>query len=217
MNMISNFNLKLQMAVAGVAVALVSAGCGMMAPRADKYPQPQAGTTWTSMLRDTGSYGSGSSQPTGKFLPNRNWQGREVHAFEFAGLTTLMTQGNANFIVQLRGDAPVITWDPPVGWQWPLEVGKTWTRNTTMTLHAAKQTTPIEYTNTVEAYEEVTVPAGTFKTFRVRTVNSVGDENVQWFSQEAGIHIKQSLRRTVKHPAGAGTRDVEVVSYTPAR
>jgi hypothetical protein len=211
------FGLKLQLASAFIAVALVAAGCGLMAPRADKYPQPRTGTTWTNMNRDTGSYGSGTSQISGRFVANRTWQGSEVHAFEFGGITTLMTQGNANFIVQLKGDAPVVTWDPPAGWVWPLEVGKTWTRKSRVTLHAAKRTIETEYTGTVEAHEEITVPAGTFKTFRIKTVNSSGDENVFWFSPEAGIHMKQSLRRTAKHPQGPGTREIEVVSYTPAR
>jgi len=210
----SSLNKRLQLAAAVLAASVLAAGCGMMAPRAEKYPQPLAGTTWTTMYRDTGSYGSGSSQLTGRHLPNRMWQGREVHAFEFAGMTTLMTQGNANYIVQLRGDTPVFTWDPPAGWEWPLEVGKTWTKKTRLTLHTAKRASDFEYTNMVEAYEEVTVPAGTFKTFRVRAVTSLGDENVMWFSQDAGIFIKQSLRRNARHPAGAGTREAELVSYT---
>jgi hypothetical protein len=211
--MYSRFRLKWRFIVAGLSVVLVSAGCGMMAPRAEKYPQAQAGTTWTQTSRNTGSYGSVDLKNSGRFLPNRIWQGREVHAFEFMGITTLMTQGNANFIIQLKGDAPVLSWEPPVGWQWPLEIGKTWTRKTKFTLHAAKRTIEYEYTNTVEAYEEITVPAGTFKTFRVKTTNNTGDENVQWFSPELGIHVKQSLRRTSAHREGPGTREIEVVSY----
>ena len=108
MNGRSGLQWRLVMALA--ALSLLGAGCGLMAPRADKYPQPRAGTTWTNMNRDTGSYGSGSSQISGRFVANRTWQGSEVHAFEFGGITTLMTQGNANFIVQLTpyGVIPVV-------------------------------------------------------------------------------------------------------------
>jgi hypothetical protein len=184
-----------------------------MAPKSERYPPPQAGTTWTTMVRDSGSYGSGSAQLTGRFLPDRMWQGKEVHAFEFGGLTTLMTQGNANFIVQLRGDTTVLTWDPPAGWMWPLEVGKTWTRKGTLTIHAAKRAVGYEYTQTVEAYEEVTVPAGTYMTFKVKTSNTLGDENVQWWNPDLGLFVKSKLTRTSKSAQGPGTRETELVSY----
>ena len=39
------FNLKLKMASAGLAVALVSGGCAMMAPKAERYVAPPLGST----------------------------------------------------------------------------------------------------------------------------------------------------------------------------
>ena len=205
------FNFNAAAKVFGVAFILVSASCST--PRLDNYPPTKVGAAWTAATRDTGSFGSGTSQLNGKFLPNRTWQGREVHAFEAGGFTTLMSTGKANFIVTLKGDAPVTSWNPPIGWQWPLEVGKSWTARTKQTNHAAKTAIDLEYTQTVEAYEQITVPAGTYQTFRVRTVNSLGDENVQWWSPDTGIFMKQSLRRSAKHPAGAGTRELEVTSF----
>jgi hypothetical protein len=210
----SRFGTKTTGFLAAALVAFATAGCGLMAPKAERYPPPQAGTTWATMVRDSGSYGSGSSQTAGRFLPDRNWQGREVHAFEFGGLTTLFTHGDANFIVQLKGDIPTLTWDPPAGWQWPLEVGKTWTRKTTLTIHAAKRSVAYEYTQTVEAHEDVTVPAGTYKTFRVKTTSTLGDDNVQWWSPDLGIFVKSRLTRTGKSAQGPGTRETELVSYT---
>lgn len=208
--MLSQLGIKARVGFAGVALAMAVAGC---AHRLESYPAPVAGTNWTASAQDTGSYGSGTSQIAGKFLPDRMWQGNRVHAFEVAGFTTLMTPGIARFIVQMKGDAPVLSWEPPFGWNWPLEVGKTWTSRTKQTNHAAKASIDIEYTQTVEAYEEVTVRAGTYKTFRVRTVTSIGDENVQWWSPDTGIFMKQTLKRSAKHPAGAGTRQYELVSF----
>lgn len=208
--------LQWRLVVALAAVTLLGTGCGLMSPKAERYPTPQAGATWTTMVRNSGSYGSGSTQMTGRFLPDRMWQGKEVHAFEFGGLTTLFTQGDANFIVQFRGDTPTLTWNPPAGWQWPLEVGKTWTRKSTLTVHAAKRSFDYEYTQTVEAHEEVTVPAGTYKTFRVKTTSTLGDDNVQWWSPDLGIFVKTKLTRTAKSAQGPGTRETELVSFTRA-
>lgn len=205
---------KKNASAAGVFAALVlAAGCGLMAPKAERYPPPVAGTTWTTMVRDTGSYGSGSTQLTGRFLPDRMWEGKAVHAFEFGGLTTLMSQGEANFIVQLKGETPTLTWNPPAGWMWPLEVGKTWTRKSTLTIHAAKRSVGYEYTQAVEAHEEITVPAGTYKTFRVKTTSTLGDDNVQWWSPDLGLFVKSKLTRTGKSAQGPGTRETELVSY----
>jgi hypothetical protein len=47
----------------------------------------------------------------------------------------------------------------------------------------------------------------------VSTVNTLGDDNVSWYSPELGIFVKQMNRRTDKHPQGAGTQNVELVSY----
>jgi len=213
----SGFGLKFQWPAAFTAVALVAAGCGLMAPKAEQYVAPADGTTWVQMRRDTGSYGSGSSQVQFTFLGRRVWQGREMFAFESEGVTTVMLPGIASFAAMLKGGNPMISWDPPVGWEWPLEVGKSWTKKTVLTIHAAKRSTPYEYTQTVEAHEEVTVPAGTLKAFRIKTVDTLGNENLQWFSPELSVFAKQSLRRTAKHAQGAGTREVELVSHNRAR
>jgi len=215
--MLDGISLKLQLAAVGVAAALASAGCGMMAPKAEQYVTPPDGTTWVQMRRDTGSYGSGSSQVQFTFLGRRTWQGREMSAFESEGVTTMMIPVVASFAAMLKGGNPMISWDPPAGWEWPLEVGKTWTKKSVVTIHAAKRSIPYEYTQTVEAHEEVTVPAGTLKVFRIKTVDTLGNENVQWFSSELSVFAKQSLRRTAKHAQGAGTREVELVSHTRAR
>jgi hypothetical protein len=82
-----------------------------------------------------------------------------------------------------------------------------------MTIHAANRTIPYVLTQTVEAYEDVMVPAGTFKAFKVSTVTSLGDENLVWFSPELGIFVKQSLKRTGQHAQGPGTREIQLLAY----
>lgn len=64
----------------------------------------------------------------------------------------------------------------------------------------------------VEAYEDVKLPAGTSKTFRVRTSDTLGNENVQWFAPELGLFVKTTMRRTDKHAQGVGTRDAELTA-----
>ena len=111
-------------------------------------------------------------------------------------------------------DKPIMSWDPPIMFDFPLEVGKTWTKNYRVTLHATKQTIPFDYSGKVEAYEDVIVPAGTFKAFKISTSDTLGNENVIWYSPDLGVWVKSLMKRTAKYPAGPGTRESQVVSQT---
>ncbi len=207
------YKLKLQMASAGLAVALVSGGCAMMAPKAERYVAPPLGSTWVQARRDSGSFGSGNVQVSSR-RGERMWQGQPVITFESPESAILAASDSGNWLGIVSGDKPLVTWEPGLGWDWPLEVGKTWTHNHRMTIHARNQTIPYQLTQKVEAYEDVTVPAGTFKAFKISTSSNLGDENVTWFSPELGIYVKQINTRTAKNAAGPGKREIEVVSHT---
>jgi hypothetical protein len=182
-----------------------------MEPKAERYVAPALGTTWQSMRSDSGSYGSGAAKTSSR-RGERLYRGEQVLTFEGSEANIFATP-TGSWIGFFNGDTPVMTWDPPLNWEWPLEVGKTWTREQRVTIHAAKRTIPYTITQKVEAYEDVTVPAGTFKAFKLSTVTSLGDENVVWFSPAHGVFVKQSLKRTAKHAQGPGTREIELLSY----
>ncbi len=203
-----------QLFAAGLLATLLSAGCATT-PTAERYVAPPQGSTWVYKRIDTGSYGSGTVQSASK-MGERIWQGQKLNAYESPEMT-LLAKPTGDWVAQVSGNMPLISWDPPVTWNWPLEVGKTGTRSFRVTFHAVKQSMSVEDRWTVEAYEDVTVPAGTFKTFRVKTTDSIGNDNVNWFSPDLGIFVKSSLKRTAKHPAGAGTREIELVSQTIRR
>jgi len=207
-------SMRLKAALAGVVATLLTSACALMEPKAERYVAPPVGTTWENMRRDTGSYGAGAVKVASR-RGERLWQGEKVLTFEGSEMT-ILARPTGNWIGFFKGDTPILTWDPALNWEWPLEVGKTWTREQRVTIHAMKRTVPYTLTQKVEAYEDVTVPAGTFKAFKVSTVTSLGDENVVWFSPAHGVFVKQSLRRTAKHGQGPGTREFEMVSYKRA-
>jgi hypothetical protein len=207
----SRFGFQRGLIAVGAALTLLGSGCGLMAPKAERYVAPPLGTSWVTSRNDTGSYGSGIGKVPGK-RGERMWQGAKMITFEAAdGTVVASSEGNWHGI--FKGDTPILTWDPPLQWSWPIEVGKSWTRAQRATIHASKRTMSYEITQRVESYEDVTVPAGTFKAFKVSTKTTLGDDNLAWFSPEHGIFIKQSLKRTATHAQGAGTREIELVSY----
>jgi hypothetical protein len=117
----------------------------------------------------------------------------------------------------VKGDTTLMTWEPSLGYDWPLAVGKSFARNYRFVNHVTKQTTEIKSTMTVQAIEEVTVPAGTFKAFKILYADSLGVESLNWFSPEAVGWVKIQAKRDTRHPAGPGTQDLEMLSYTIKR
>jgi len=211
----SNFSMKLQVANASIAIALLSGGCAM-APKA--IPEFAAtGSSWTVNYRATGSFGSVSDQRTAVVLPNRIWQGRAVRALEGKNFTTLSDPATGAWIAQVRGTSPIISWDPALGYEWPMTVGKTWKSKHRVMVHATNQTIDIESRWMVESYGDVTVPAGTFKAFKVTYSDNIGNEAVHWWSPQVQGNAKTRTVRTSKHRAGAGTIDTELVSYSPRK
>lgn len=198
------------------ALAL-AAGCAMFGPpTAERYVPPPVGTTWERSQVDTGSFGSGASKLVSR-RGESTWQGERVLTFEgTAGGLNVFAKQDGSWIGLFKGATPAITFDPPQNWQYPLEVGKSWTREQRVTFHPTNRTVAFGLTQKVEAYERVTVPAGTYNAFKVSSVSSLGEESQIWFSPELGIFVKQSQTRSAKHPQGAGTREVELVSYKPA-
>jgi hypothetical protein len=186
------------------------------APKAERYVTPSVGSTFTWANINTGSFGSGTTQSTSK-LAERMWEGKRVTAFVGSGGVLLCNADGTWPAILGADDKPILSYNPPIGYDWPLEVGKTWTKSYRVTIHPKNQTIPFDHTSKVEAYEDVTVPAGTFKVFKVSSSNTIGAENVQWFSPELGLFVKQIQKRSANSPFGPGTRNDELVSYTIAK
>jgi hypothetical protein len=197
----------------GASIALLSTSCAI-APSASGPVISAVGSSWTFERRDTGSFGGGTTVNTTRALGERSWQGRTVRATETPQGVRLADAQRGDWLALVKGDATLVTWEPSLGYDWPLTVGKSFERNFRVVNHATRQSTDIKSTMTVESYEDVTVPAGTFKAFKVRYVDSLGVEGVNWYSPDAGNWVKIQTRRNSKFPAGPGTQDLEMLSYT---
>lgn len=195
--------------------ACLLSGCAAP-PRAEsgRVDQP-VGSVLVRIQKNTGSYGNGEVTTTSTRMAPRMWKGQMVAVYANSpGPTLLQLPPNGTFVALVNGETPVVSWDPPTGWQWPLEVGKSWPARFNLTLHQTNQVVPVEAKVTVEAYEDVTMPGGTFKTFRVRSSDNLGNDDVNWFSPELGVFVKQKLTRTAANVNGPGTREVETIRQT---
>lgn len=195
-----------------VLAATALAGCADMQPRPNSLAP---GTTWVNAVRSTGSYGKENGElRTTRVAGERIWQGRKVFVYEntTTGISTFTDPDTGRWIATARGDQPLLSFEPPLGWDRPLEVGKTWSRKHKFTNHATKTSGEFVGNWKVEDYEDVTVRAGTFRAYKVVYSDNLGTESVVWWNPETDVWVKQSNRRSARHPAGPGTNDFELVS-----
>ena len=207
-------SVKFHLVIAGLGLALLLADCATT-PKGERYVVAPLGTTFTSSSTSTGSYGSGTTETITK-ITERMWEGKKVTAF-VSSSGVLLASSEGWMAILAPDDKPIFTWDPPIGPDFPLEVGKTWTKSYRVTAHAVKQTVPFDSAWKIDAYEDVTLPAGTFKAFKMSYSDTLGNEQIFWYMPELGFIGKRMDKRTAKYRTGPGTRDSEVISYTIAK
>ncbi len=198
---------------ASLLVALVAAGC---AGGQNRPNTATPGSTWMIATRNTGSYGNQNIETRTRVGGEKMWQGRPVFVYERPGNPQgdiVTERDTGRWIAFAKGDTPIVSFDPPFGFNFPLTVGETWTRKHRFTNHATKQSSDFVGNWKVESYDDVTVRAGTFKAYKVVYFDTAGTtENTSWWSPAVGVNVKSTSRRSAKHPAGPGTNDVELVS-----
>jgi hypothetical protein len=207
----SGIQKKLHLAAAGACAAALIGGCAMFSSAGERYVTPPVGTTYARDIRNTGSFGK-SYREESRFLGERSWDGRSYLAHERSTGMTSMIDAEGGWAGEFKGGAPVFTFSPSMGPGYPLKVGATASKDVQMTLHAQKRVVPFRCTWRVEALEDVTVPAGTFRAFRIAYEDTLGTSGTWWIDPSDAIFVKWSSRRSDKHPQGAGTSDAQLVA-----
>jgi hypothetical protein len=163
--------------------------------------------------KSTGSLGAGSATATWQALGEQDWGGRRVMGLTSGGGFYLYYDANRRIVAQVRDGKPVQTYDPYEAlYDWPLFVGKSWVSEFRIRDHSREQTVALKYDFRVEAAEEVTTPAGVFKTFRIRR-DGPDDRYIVWFSPEIAVEVKRSWERFSSHRLGPGTNEMELLSH----
>jgi hypothetical protein len=202
----------LQLGALAICAALV-AGCASAPPKAERYIAPPVGASWKVQTTSTGSYGNGTKVAQQLSMRDVVVEGKPYHRFDAGGGATLLTDSVGLFMVLGPDDRPLMRYDPPLGYQFPLEVGKTWTQDIALTVGGTTKT-PMKAQWKVEAYEDVTVPAGTFKAWRVVFTDNFGFKQTTWSLPETvGTYAKRVNERPATHPqGGAGTQVIELLT-----
>jgi hypothetical protein len=182
------------------------------APRADAPNPPAPGSTWVFRDRNSGSFGSETRERTVRALGEQAWQGRTYRAVADADVTSYFDLATGGVVVRARGSSPVESYDPPLAWQWPIFPGKSWMQSWRYTNHERGRTNDVNSWFKIERYEEVTVPAGTFKTFAI-SVDDGFFRATTWWSPDLGIPVRVRQERYGNHFLGTGTSETDLLSH----
>ena len=185
------------------------------APKADHVVWPPPGSTLTMNFKLSGSLGSGTREVTIQWLGEVDWDGKRVMGLQVgAPGSYYYYDAQRRLLAQVRDGKPVVTFRPyETLYDWPLFVGKSWLTEFQEIYHDRNQTLEEKLVYTVEAFEEITIPAGTFKTLRVRFATPQ-QHYVVWYEPKLGMEIKRDWERSAAHPFGVGTHQMEAISYT---
>lgn len=200
--------------VSAAAALLLGAGCASTPPTAEKMATAPMGTVTTYHRKSSGSLGTFDGQVVWTHAP-ATWQGKPVIAFGApqAGVA-LHEPATFGMLASLNpAGQPLMSFDPPIDYPWPLQVGKTWTANHTVTLYPSGRTVPTKIEGKVESWGDVTVPAGTFKAFKLVWTMNGNEFETRWINPAEGLAtIKRHVERPATHPQGAGVLDAELLS-----
>ncbi|MEJ5991557.1 hypothetical protein WG902_16250 [Ramlibacter sp. PS3R-8] len=198
---------------AGAALLLAWVASNAPAQRLDPHPPLRPGSVWVNSVQNSGSFGSGEGEVQ-SMLVEKNWDGRQFLGIQSTEGTLLIHPAGGQWVGLMGADGQIaVVWDPPLAWEYPVEVGKSWTRNFQVKFPAEGRSVPVEGRQMVEAYEDVTVPAGTFKAYRFRWTDSTGTINTDWYSPDVQLFVKRIQERSAQYPQGPGRRETMLKSY----
>ena len=169
-------------------------------------PHWTAGDSWT--YRGKGREGPYTITRT--VLREAAYEG--VPAYEVqAGDSRYWYTKQLGYLARVTGDRPVRLARPPENWQWPLQVGKSWSATVTWT-DGTEQDRSFVLTAVwaVEAYGDVKTPAGTFKAFKVsRREIETGASQEFWYSPAVKGWVKVRGADTA-----SGSYEEELTAYS---
>lgn len=202
------------------AALMAAAGCASAPPAATGFADVPMGSVFTYHRKSSGSLGSYDGQVVSTYAP-ATWAGQAVIAYGApqAGTSLHLPADMARAADLNPAGKPVLSYDPPIGYQWPLSVGKQWTSTHSVTLHNSGSTVQMTINWKVESWGDVTVPAGTFKAYKLVWTNNLGEVETRWVNPQEGLMtFKRHIERPGSHPQGPGVLDAELLSRAgPAR
>ncbi len=145
------------------------------------------------------------------------YEGKPVHRVSAGPDTILYDKETGNLIASFRIGKEMTSTLPNDGMlNWPLYVGKEWTASYTYNNRLQGMSVgPLQMEIKITAYEDVTVPAGTWKAFRLESEAFNNVTSTLWYAPEINLFIKKVTETQLGHPLGRSKTLFEVIEYSP--
>ena len=200
-----------------VGLVALLAGCatvpteppGSQVSAAMEFPEP--GTQWITRGGDEAGW---TWLTTFRVLDEGPQRASPAYRVTDQTQVLVYDKATRNWMATLRGEEQRFSASPHNGnFAWPLQVGKWWVSNYVYEDHQRQRRFPrVQFTWRVEAYEDVSVPAGTFKAFRLTGRNPFNFSTI-WYAPEARLIVKEVHERFAGHFLGHGKVVTELVKH----
>ena len=194
------------------------AGCATTEPPPGAFKAdvgfPSPGTKWVSRTVDhTGA----ATTKTLTVLEEGAYEGKPAYRVSDGVNVVILDKATRNWIATLRGEKVRFANSPHDGtFSPPLWVGKSWLASYQYyDYDLGRSFTNVYYRWRVEAYEDITVPAGTFKAFRLEG-NTPYSSTTLWYAPGVKLIVKRVYERGIGHYLGSGKFVTELIEY-PAK
>lgn len=146
------------------------------------------------------------------------FESKPVHRIVGGADTYLYDVATGNMTATLRQGKEVTSTTPHDGTlSWPLYLGKTWTATYTYNDRLQGMTVgPVNSEYRVVAYENVTVPAGTWKAFKIESEAPSSAFSTVWYVPDIKLIVKRINETAIGNPLGRTKLVYEIIDYTPA-
>ncbi len=209
-------HITFSLILAIVAVMVVSCTTLPSEPPADAVKAdigfPSVGTKWeTKTVNNKGR----AWAITHTVLGEGTYKGTPVYRVSDGVNIRMFDKATRNWIAKVRAGTERSAASPyhPV-YSFPLWVGKSWIAGYTYYDRDRGRTFfDVPWRAKVTAYEDVTVPVGTFKAFKLEGGDPGGRHDV-WYSPELKVNVKTIGERFPSHYRGPGKWTTEVIEYS---
>lgn len=176
-----------------------------------EFPAP--GSRWITRSSDqTGR----AWTTTWNVLEEGSYQGKPVYRVSDQTNTLVYDKATRNWMATLRSDEELSSASPHNGFfAWPLQVGKLWAWTYAFQDYQRGRRAPrVRTAWQVESFEDVTVPAGTFKAFKLSGRSNAASWTL-WYAPELRLIVKEMTERTAGNFLGPGRVATELLRYAP--
>ncbi len=143
---------------------------------------------------------------------------RPTYALKSGSRMIVRHANNGNWVATFSGSEKIKSATPDDDQlRHPLWVGKKWISAFVYKDYVAdREWSPVQNFWSVEAKETITVEAGTFEVFRLKSDPGLHSSIIStiWFSPELGLEIKRQWERLEDHYLGAQKGRVELIKIT---